>query len=73
MLTQTNPTRNARRLLRLPVVLDRYPVARATFLAGVKNGLYPKPVRLGKRSVAWREEDIEALIESRPEACDVRR
>jgi prophage regulatory protein len=40
------------------------PIGRTTFLVGVKSGKYPKPVKLGKRTVAWRVEDIRALLES---------
>lgn len=39
------------------------PVGRTTFLNNVKAGLYPQPVRLGARCVAWKAEDIHALIE----------
>jgi len=45
----------------IPAIL---PIGRTTFLNGVKSGKYPKPVKLGERSVAWRSEDIRALIES---------
>jgi hypothetical protein len=39
------------------------PIGRTTFLNGVKSGKYPKPVRLGERTVAFKVEDIRALIE----------
>lgn len=39
------------------------PIGRTTFLNGVKSGKYPKPVKLGQRTTAWRAEDIRALIE----------
>lgn len=39
------------------------PVSRTTFLKGVREGRYPAPIKLGARSVAWRVEDIRALIE----------
>jgi prophage regulatory protein len=39
------------------------PVGRTTFLNGVKSGKYPKPVKLGARSVAWRVADIKDLLE----------
>lgn len=39
------------------------PVCRTTFLNGVKSGKYPKPVKLGERTTAWKVEDIRALIE----------
>jgi prophage regulatory protein len=41
------------------------PVGRSTFLAGVRTGRYPAPVKLGPRITAWRDEDIRKLIEVR--------
>ncbi|WP_246499010.1 helix-turn-helix transcriptional regulator [Microvirga soli] len=38
------------------------PVSRSTWWAGIKDGRYPKPVKLGPRITAWRVEDIRALI-----------
>jgi prophage regulatory protein len=52
-----------RRLLRLPGVLGRVPICRSGFLARVKSGEYPQPIRLGRRTVAWDEADIDALID----------
>jgi prophage regulatory protein len=39
------------------------PVSRSTWWEGVRQGRYPKPVKLGPRITAWRVEDIHALIE----------
>ncbi len=39
------------------------PVSRSTWWQGVKDGRFPKPVKLGPRTTAWRVEDIRALIE----------
>ncbi len=39
------------------------PVGKSTWWAGVKSGRYPKPVKLGPRTTAWRVEDIRYLIE----------
>lgn len=50
------------RLLRLPDVLALYPVSRSSWYSGITTGQYPKPLRLGKRTVAWRQSDIEAAI-----------
>jgi prophage regulatory protein len=60
-------------LLRLPQIIgDRkaeppiaplIPVSRATWYAGIKQGRYPAPVKLGERAVAWRAEEIRALIQ----------
>ena len=40
------------------------PISRTTFLNGVKSGKYPKSVKLGERTTAWRVEDIRDLIYS---------
>ena len=55
------------RLLRLPEVLARFPVSRSSWWAGVSVGRFPRPVRISSRSVAWRESDINLLIQ----ACEL--
>jgi predicted DNA-binding transcriptional regulator AlpA len=52
--------------VRLPSILGPkgpIPFGRSTWWAGVKTGRFPKPVKLGPRTSAWRVEDIRALIE----------
>ncbi|WP_027802417.1 helix-turn-helix transcriptional regulator [Paraburkholderia dilworthii] len=49
-------------LLRLPEVLARIPVSRATWYAGVKSGRFPQPVSLGPRCVAWKASDIQRIV-----------
>ena len=39
------------------------PVKATTWWNGVKNGRYPKPVKLGPRITAWRVEDILDLVQ----------
>jgi prophage regulatory protein len=46
-----------------PPIPPILPIGRTTFLNGVKSGKYPKPVKLGQRTTAWRAEDIRKLIE----------
>ncbi|MDJ4165317.1 AlpA family phage regulatory protein [Salmonella enterica] len=43
-----------------------YPVSRATLYRQIKAGLFPEPVRIGARRVAWRMEDIHAHISGLP-------
>ena len=50
------------RLLRLPDVLAKFPVGRSTWYAGMRTGLYPKPVRISQRGVGWSSAAIDALI-----------
>lgn len=64
-MTQNRSTRPAPdRLLRINEVLQLIPVSRASFYEGIRLGIYPQPVRIGKRTVAWRESEITALIDS---------
>jgi len=57
--------------LRLPQIIGNkktnlpalIPISRTSFLNGVKSGIYPKPVKLGIRTTAWKIEDIRALID----------
>lgn len=39
------------------------PVSKSTWWAGVKDGRFPKPMKLGERITVWRVEDIRTLIE----------
>lgn len=53
--------------VRLSTILQIIPVGKSTWWAGVKEGRYPKSVKLGKRATAWRVEDIRKLIENNSE------
>lgn len=46
-----------------PPIQPLIPISRTSWLDGVKSGKFPKPVKLGARSVAWRVADIRALVE----------
>jgi predicted DNA-binding transcriptional regulator AlpA len=50
-------------LLRLPQVLALIPVSRSTWWAGCKSGRFPKPVKIGPRTSAWKGSDILAVLE----------
>ena len=48
--------------VRLPVVVKVMGIGKTTWWCGVREGRFPKPVKLGPRTSAWRVEDIRALI-----------
>lgn len=48
---------------RLPQVLELIPVCESAWWEGCRTGRFPKPVKLGPRTTAWRIEDIEELID----------
>ncbi len=59
----THPILPETGFVRLPTVLKVIPVSKSTWWAGVKDGRFPKPVKLGPKTTAWRVEDIRRLIE----------
>ena len=40
------------------------PISRSSFLRKVQMGDYPKPIKLGFRTSAWKRSDIEKLLAS---------
>ena len=48
---------------RVPPIAPIIPVGKSTWWQGVRDGRYPKPIKIGARATAWRVEDIRALIE----------
>jgi predicted DNA-binding transcriptional regulator AlpA len=48
--------------VRLPVVVKVLGVGKTTWWCGVREGRFPKPVKLGPKTSVWRVEDIRALI-----------
>jgi prophage regulatory protein len=49
--------------VRIPTILKIFPIGKSTWWQGVKDGKFPKPIKIGVRTTAWKVEDIRALIE----------
>jgi prophage regulatory protein len=62
-IASTEPA--AAKLIRKPQVLARVPWSDTTLWRRVKDGTFPKPVRISPNCVAWREADVEAWIAGR--------
>lgn len=60
---KTTTTAGLRRLATIIRPNGPIPVGKSTWWAGVKSGRFPAPVKLGPRITAWREADIQQLIE----------
>ena len=56
MLTETS-------CLSLPLVLAIIPISKSAWWQGCKDGRFPKAIKLGRRTSAWRSSDIAALVE----------
>ena len=53
------------RLMRLPEVLERLGVGRSTLYRLVANDpTFPRPIKVGRRVVAWRSDLLEEWIVS---------
>jgi predicted DNA-binding transcriptional regulator AlpA len=50
------------RLIRLREVLEIIPVGRSSWWLGVRQGRYPKPIKLGPRTTCWRESEVRRLV-----------
>lgn len=49
--------------LRLPQVLEIIPVSKSTWWSGIREGRFPKPVKLSERTSAWLQADIDDLCD----------
>ena len=49
--------------LRLPEVLAIIPVSKTAWWDGIKQGRYPRGVKLAPRTTAWPVADIRKLVE----------
>jgi prophage regulatory protein len=49
-------------ILRLPEVMKRVGICRASIYARIAEGMFPKQISLGARAVGWLESDIDAWL-----------
>lgn len=57
------------KLIDLKTVLNIYPVSRATLYRQINAGVFPEPVQIGARRVAWRQEEVQAHINELPKVA----
>lgn len=60
----------SRRLIRLPVVIERTGLSKSTIYARAAVDEFPKPVDLGNSLSAWVEDEVDAWIDARISARD---
>jgi prophage regulatory protein len=53
------------KLSRLPAVLERTGLSASTIYDKVAPGEFPKPIKLGAKSVGWLDHEIDEWIEAR--------
>lgn len=62
----SNP--NDPRIIRLPEVMQKTGASKANIYRWIKKNNFPKPLKIGLRSVGWLDQEINGWIESRPRA-----
>jgi prophage regulatory protein len=53
------------KILRLPELKSITGYARSTVYLYVENGLFPKPVKIGSRSVGWPSNEVLEIMKAR--------
>jgi prophage regulatory protein len=56
---------SSHKILRLPSVQELTGKSRSGIYSDVARGVFPSPVRLGRRAVGWKSQDIEDWLEAR--------
>jgi len=51
------------RLLRLRQVLELVPISKSTLWNWTRQGKFPAPVRLSRRTTCWKLSDVQRFIE----------
>ncbi|MDG5487386.1 AlpA family transcriptional regulator [Sphingomonas sp. BGYR3] len=57
-MTSTSPDR----ILRLPIVLERTGLSRATLYRKIRRGTFPKQIKIAERCSGWRESAINEWL-----------
>jgi len=58
------------KILRRPALEGKVNLSRSTMYSMIKQGKFPRPIKLGPRSVGWIETEIDAWLESRLQQRD---
>jgi prophage regulatory protein len=53
-------------LVRLKDLVNDVALTKSGIYAAIKQGNFPRPVKIGIRAVAWRSDDVERWKASRP-------
>ena len=51
-------------LLRKPQVLDSLGIKRSTLQNRINEGLFPPPIQIGGRSIAWTNQEVDTIVKS---------
>jgi prophage regulatory protein len=52
-------------ILRLPETIHRVRRSRSSIYSDVQRGVFPKPIKLGPRSIGWPEKEVDTILDAR--------
>ena len=58
------------RVLRFPMVSEMTGLPRSTLYLYIKNNQFPKPIKIGIRSVGWMKEEVEEWLRRKKDVRD---
>jgi len=65
-LTTSPPVTGHRaKFLRTPATMAAYGVSRPALYQHMKDGLFPRPIKLGEKLAVWPEDEVYAVINAR--------
>lgn len=59
-----------RKLFREEEVLLQFGFSRSAMRRAIAEGNFPRPIRLGRRAIAWVDEDLDKWVEARRDAAN---
>jgi len=66
LTSQPEAKESMQRIMRLPAVLQATGLARSTVYRMMAERTFPAPVKLAKRAVGWRHDDVRQWTNARP-------
>lgn len=57
-------------MMKLPEVIAATGLSRSSLYDAVKDGTFPEPRRINKRSVAWRSDEIDGWMAALPRTSE---
>ena len=61
----TSIQESSHNLWRLPTVKAKTTLSEPSIYRLMKQGIFPKPIKIGHRAVAWKSTEVESFIDTR--------
>jgi|PlaIllAssembly_1097288.scaffolds.fasta_scaffold2347175_1 prophage regulatory protein len=69
-MSNSNQFKKINPLLNMRVVLQAMNKSKSTMYRNIENGLFPKPVKIGGKRIAFPQTEVEAIINARISGSD---